>query len=757
MAGLSFDPVGGYWLVAAVALALAPLLAVRPGRDRQSRGRRLALAGLRLVTLLILLALMLRPALETRTKRKLPGTLVVLSDASRSMQVADAVLNQPRYAAMKDALTAAAPQLAELAETWDIHGYTFGRDVELVKLADGKFQFPAEPTGAQTAIGAALEDVLAREAHQRLVGVLLLSDGAQRAFAPRDAPPQSAVRRLASDGIPLFTFAFGQPSLGQQSDLRLSDLAANEAVFADTPTTVEGVVTAVGYANQKFKVRLLWENADGKMDAVDTKTVSIEPRKHRYPVRLTHTPRKPGEYKVTLEVESPPGELVTTNNVQSTFVTVLKGGVNVLYLAGAARIGGSPGIEPRFLRSALAAHPDLHVEYEAVRYGAPLDYRDRLRAEKYDVYLLGDVDAAGLSPRTWSEMAAEVERGAGLGMLGGFHSFGPGGFNGTALEKALPIQMGRAERQNFGEPPPADLHIPGPLRMLPIERGGQVHAIMQIAPGDNMALWRSLPRLDGANRFDRLRLKPTAQVVAEGDDPSRSPLLVLSAWGDGRTAALAVDSTWHWQMEGFGDVHRRFWRQFVLWLAKKDETAGERVWVRLDQRRYQQGSRVDFTLGADGPQGDPLENASFEVRVEKPDQTVETVRPGRSGKAAAGSFSDTSQPGDYRITVAARNAGETVGSATARFSVSDQDVELDQPAAEPTLLASLANLTADAGGAGLAPEELPDLLERLKQKAQEFEEEIVETITLWDRWPTLLAFVSLLSGEWYLRKRWGLV
>jgi hypothetical protein len=89
--------------------------------------------------------------------------------------------------------------------------------------------------------------------------------------------------------------------------------------------------------------------------------------------------------------------------------------------------------------------------------------------------------------------------------------------------------------------------------------------------------------------------------------------------------------------------------------------------------------------------------------------------------------------------------------------VTDQDVELDQPAAEPSLLASLANMTADSGGAGLAPEELPDLLERLKEKTAEFEEEVVETVTLWDRWPPMLVFVGLLSTEWYLRKKWGLV
>ncbi|HEX6961853.1 MAG TPA: glutamine amidotransferase, partial [Lacipirellula sp.] len=533
----------------------------------------------------------------------------------------------------------------------------------------------------------------------------------------------------------------------------------SDAVFAETPTTVEGVVTAAGYANQQFKVQLLWEDADGEMEAVDTRTIRVSPNRERYPVQLTHTPAEPGEYKVSLRIESPEGELVTTNNVQSTFVTVLKGGVKVLYLAGAPRVGGSPGSEAWFVRQALRGEPDFHVTYQAIDYTqTDLDLRDELRDAKYDVYLLGGVDAMGLNARTWREMASAVEDGAGLAMLGGFHSFGPGGFLNTPLEDVLPIEMGRAERQTFGEPPAEDLHVPGPLKMLPVVQAGGVHPILRVADGANSAdVWQKLPALDGANRFDRLRLKDLAEVVAEGNDPSRSPLLVLSSWGAGRTAAFAVDSTWHWQMEGFGEVHRRFWRQFVLWLAKKDESAGERVWVRLDQRRYQQGSEVQFTLGAENNEGDALPDADFNIEVQRPDGSSETVRAARRGNEAVGSFTETTSPGDYRIVVSARHSGESVGTATARFSVSDQDVELDQPAAEPMLLRSLAAMTAEAGGQALAPEELPRLLEQLKERAAEFEEEVVETITLWDRWPTFLAFVGLLSTEWFLRKRWGLV
>jgi uncharacterized membrane protein len=761
MTGWSFDPVGSWWLVMATALALAPLLAIGPSQRKQSFGRRATLASLRLLTLVLLLLAMLRPALETRTTRKLPGTLIVLPDLSRSMTVADATGNKPRYAAMRQALDDSAGEFADLAQSWDVRAYGFGRDTEPLKFADGKFDLPAEPTGQQTAIGSAIEDILAREAQQRFVAVILLSDGAQRAFAPRDMPPQTAVRQLAGDGIPLYTLAFGQPSLGEQNDLRLSDMIASDAVFAETPTTVEGVVTAAGYKSQEVKAQLLWENADGKQEAVDAQTIRIEPGKTRYPVRLSYTPKSPGEYKVTLLVESPDGELITSNNQQSTFVTVLKGGVKILYLAGAGRVGGFPGIEPRFVRTALAANPDFNIENIVINYVPnEVDLRDKLRDEKYDVILLGDVDVNGLSARSWSEMAKMVERGAGLAMLGGYHSFGPGGFANSPLQDVLPIEMSRTERQSFGDVHRKDVHVPGPIKMLPIPIGGELHPILRMKEGTtaaNMAIWEELPPLDGANKLDRVRMKNIAQAIAEGNDSARSPLLIVTPYGDGRSAALAVDSTWHWQMEGFEDVFRRFWRQLVLWLAKKDETAGEQVWVRLDQRRFQQGSRVDFKLGAEDAQGGALDSAEFAVQVEKPDGTSEAVRVSRNGAIATGSFSATEKPGDYRIVVAARDKGETVGTASARFSISDQDVELDQPAAEPMLLASLARETAESGGAGLAPEELPDLLEKLKERADEFEEEIVETVTLWDSWPMLLTFAGLLSTEWFLRKRWGLV
>jgi uncharacterized membrane protein len=390
------------------------------------------------------------------------------------------------------------------------------------------------------------------------------------------------------------------------------------------------------------------------------------------------------------------------------------------------------------------------------------------------VVIVEDVDYSGLNAATWQAIAERVRRGMGFAMLGGYHSFGPGGFRDTAIGNLLPIDIGPAQRQSFGETLREDVHLAGPVQMRPAAPLGARHPIMQLEGSEvrvqgsdqnsernpeprTLNPWLQLPPLDGANRFDLRELKPNALVLAEADDPARHPLLVAGQSGDGRTLAFAGDSTWRWPMLGFGDAHRRFWRQCVLWLAKKDEQTEGRVWIRLAGRRAMRGTHVEFAVGAEDPQGEPIETAQFEVAVKTPAGQSETVRPTKSGDEFSAVFRDTDEPGDYQITVSAKDGGAILGTAEARFLVPDQDLELDRPAAEPSLMAQLAEMTKPAGGAALAAEELPDLLKRLADKPPELKEEVIAKVTYWDTWPFFLVFVGLLGVEWFLRKRWGLV
>ena len=206
------DPVGGPVWAAVLALGLLVLVSLAGiPRDRLSGRRRLALTALRLLAAVLAILRIWRPTLIHSESRRQPATLVLLVDQSRSMGVADAFGGKTRWQALRETLTEALPALDALrAEEIEIQLYTFDADTHALAWQDGKVELPEHPSGEQTAIGAALEDVLRREAGKRLMGVILLSDGAQRAYAPRDLAPQNPARRLADLGFPLYAFAFGQ-------------------------------------------------------------------------------------------------------------------------------------------------------------------------------------------------------------------------------------------------------------------------------------------------------------------------------------------------------------------------------------------------------------------------------------------------------------------------------------------------------------------------------------------------------------------
>jgi hypothetical protein len=424
----------------------------------------------------------------------------------------------------------------------------------------------------------------------------------------------------------------------------------------------------------------------------------------------------------------------------------------VLYIEGDLRL------EQKFLWQSLNASRDIKVD--SIRIDAqhketkPGNLLDLFKPGKYDVYILGDVDSDAFEPAELEQLKETVGKGKGLIMLGGFHSYGPGGYSETALADVLPVKMEHWDRQPLTDTViRTDMHLPGPLRMRPTPRN-LGHFVLALAAGlpENAAAWAKLPPLDGANRFTGVT--QGAVVLAEADGKENEPLLVSQEFGGGRVIAFAGDSTWHWVMRGFDAAHKRFWRQIVLWLAHKEQVADGDVWVRLDNTRYFPGDHVAFVAGAQSPQNEPLLDAEIKARILKPDNKSSDALMLRKGDETDGSFRDTQLPGDYTIEVTATRKGQALGTARARFSVAQQDLELDNPAAD---LDSLKVVAGSSGGEVIEPERLPKWLADLMKKTDYLDVKQETKQTLWDQWPLFLCIVLLLTLEWFLRKRWGLV
>ena len=193
---LSFTPVGGYLLVALSGAVLLGLLFLRPSRRKTTARQRRVLTFLRLLVVLLVVAALLRPTLVYTASRELSATVVILLDRSRSMMVTDALGDRSRWEALQRILSESSEELAALCDDVEVKLYTFDSETQALDHASGKLVLGDQADGDQTAIGAVLEDVVRREAGKRLADVLLLSDGAQRAYSPRDLPPEVAARHF---------------------------------------------------------------------------------------------------------------------------------------------------------------------------------------------------------------------------------------------------------------------------------------------------------------------------------------------------------------------------------------------------------------------------------------------------------------------------------------------------------------------------------------------------------------------------------
>ena len=754
---IAFDPVGSWAVVVLVATALAAVLvAVPPDRSRVGPGRVSVLVGLRILAFLALVFCMLRPSLVSSRRALQQGLVVVLADASESMTVADGPGGSSRWDAVVAAIQSARPAIEELLDQggFEIAAYTFDKQLHPLAPRQGD-PLPLGPwhdsaTADETAIGSAMDDAIRAAAGRRLSGVVLLSDGAQHAYPPRDLPPQTAARSISDLGGPLWTITFGQHRGGGQGrDAAVVNLSVSETVYLDNTLEVAGRVRLEGLAGRPASVVLLIEGDDGVLEEVTRTTVSTPAETGEEPVRLEWTPKSLGERKLVLRVEPQEGEVVVSNNELSTFVSVVDGGLRVLYLEGALRV------EQRFLRRVLAASPDIQVDFRWIdssrRDGWPVDLSRQLAGD-YDVYLIGDLDSAALRPADLRTILDRVAAGAGIGLLGGFHAFEAGGWASSGLGPLLPFEADPLARQRFGEPVRPGVHLEGPLRMVPDRQFGGISILRQAdTDAESRAAWDRLPALAGANSLGRL--VPTAKPLAVTADGR--PLLVAREYGEGRVLAFAPDSTWRWVMQGARDQHRRFWRQFVLWLARRDDQDADTLWLRLAQRRISPGTPLEFDTAVSAPDGEPRTDARIEAAVTAPDGTTRPVRVAAAGGGFSGSVGECVEPGDWTLTVRSQRPDDpTPRERSARFTVYRQDLELANPRSNPLLMQQIA--TETSGGPRL-PEELSAIFEEIAGRPAVYESREQWSLNFWDSWPMLAVLAGAMITEWYLRKRWGLV
>jgi hypothetical protein len=765
MTSLTLEPMYGSILATlAAAIAIVLVVAAFTPQTTNPAHRRL-LIGLRSAAAIALLLVAFGPALIRTDNRPADATLVVAVDLSRSMTLPDSE-TADRWTTQLQVWQQLSQSLATLDESLQVQLIGYDRDPRVIADVGPNALQDMKPTGDLTDLAAATAFSLQTAGGSPLAGVVFIGDGRQT--APRgnskaglpanlqSLGAQRSVETLNSLGVPFWTIPIG-PAGGATAtrDVGIDGLDENFQLFAGNEFDVSFQLQARGLAGVEVPVQLTWIDAAGNRTEAANRTMIPEKSDESAGFVLPLTAPAPGAYRLEVAAAKQSGELVTQNNRQIAFAEVREGGGRILYLEGTARP------EQTFVRRALRRFPDLDLRYKWLRKDRswPIDLDNWLQPGKFDIYIIGDLDAAALGDAQLEQLAETIAQGAGLVTLGGYQAYGAGGYADSPLAAALPIRLDSSRRRDARALKPADDrdHIPGPLAV----QLRRAHPITDLGGDDPAATWRDLPPLTGANRFVGPKVAPGVQVLLQSAD--QEPLLVVGEYGRGRVASLAFDSTWRWWRDGNSEAHRRFWRQLMLWLLSREETGGDRIVLELDSRRFALENPPEFRAGIETISEPSTDQQLIAEVVDAEDQvtpiavTSESPTAGRA--AAIGGKLPRLEPGLYRLRIRVRD-NASIEPAELAFQAVDESRELAQPMADPVYLRQLAEITANHGGAAFSPDEVDALVETIAQRRRQAETPVVEKHRLGDGpisgWILFSLFAGCLSAEWFLRRRWGL-
>lgn len=749
-------------LIVVIAIALlgaGAVWGIRPSGGELTRSRMRTLTAVRAAALILLVLALLRPTILRTDSRPAAATLAVLIDHSRSMTLPDGE-GRPRWQTQAEAIRRLRPALDSLDQQLEVRYYAYGDQVQSLEPESLEAFLASAPDRPQTDLGAALRAGLAGASGRPLAGVVFAGDGTSTVS---DSNPSSVARTLASLEVPLWSVPIGpRVDASESRDVAVEELPESYRVFSKNLFRITAAVRARGMVGRDLPVRIHLIDANDQTQELATRTLAASAADDVLPLDVELAAPPPGHYRLEVIAEAQTGETLTENNHQTAFLDVREGGGRVLYIEGERRF------EHTFLRRAISESPDLELDDLLIDRGTqsrwPIDVGDATQPGRYDVFILGDLDAGALGKETMEGIAKRVSAGSGLLMIGGLHTFDVGGYANSPLAPVLPIRLDPSKRTPLDAEPPATAMIDGPIP-LQIARP---HPITRLTQSENNAeVWGELKPLRGANRFEAPKIAPGVEVLLES--PESDPLLVVGAYGEGRTAVFAGDSTWQWWGQGRSDAHRRFWRQLLLWLLARDALEADQVWIRMETRRFNRAEPAPFAAGVRSldPAAGDFELAAEVIAEDGTRQAVPVVTqmaaesdsPAGDEPLVSGQIPDL-PGGFYTLRVFDQSSGNTIEAAEMQFQVVDIDAELSRPLAEIAQMEQLAALTRSAGGRTFRPDQIDALVETIAALRQKAVLPVVEKYRLGDDplsgWVLMIGFIGLMSTEWFLRKRWGL-
>jgi uncharacterized membrane protein len=744
------------WLIALIGVATAALLVQQffGLKQRLPLGQCVFLNLLRAVVYVGLLFFLFGPALIDKRVTKLRRPLTLLIDSSQSMNFPAGKNPSTKEQPAKSRLDLVREKLAGSPNAQESPIQKLNRDYDLRVIRFGTSLEPIAPGGVAglqpQAPGTRLLELVQQTARDSTAqsAIVLFSDGITNGERKSldGAPPLA---------VPVFTVGVGDAE--NFTDARIAKLAAPEFAFRGREFKLDLTIAASG---MKGKTLPLFFNR-GK-NLVTTRNIAVDADPFEQKITLSFTPKELGTHGFSVSIPTQPGEQIAQNNHKEFKVDVQRDKLRVLTLSG------SPAWNYRFLRMAMKQDPLIELisfvflrtpsdsvdvpESQLSLIPFPIDDIFLEELKNFDVVVLDDFShRAYFNPVYLERVRDFVRDGGGLAMFGGTRAFDSGGYGESALREVLPVELdGKGNYQALGA-----------LNAM-LTPAGKAHPVTRLLPDpkSNEEAWSKMPPLTGLNQVRGARGEVLISVGADGAS-SGAPLLTIGRFGKGRTLALMSDDAWRWNFIAVGNKetpqnHLKLIRQAVRWLAQ--EPSFEQVQLR-PIAAAEPGEKVAIKLKVLKDDFTPARQASVQLRVVSAEGEPTLVSAGAENEEGeySGEFIPTKE-GTYRIEAEASLAGKILGKDRTSFTAAFAYGESEDGRPRLDLLKQIA----EASKGEYFP--IDDWNEKSLAKIAAKLEAVAPAEIIEQRqtrlWSTLWPFaiiLMLLSIEWWMRRKWGLI
>ena len=742
-----------WWVIALVAAGTVALLVQQflTLRQRLTLGQTSFLVLLRAIVYSLLIFFLFGPALVEKRVAKLRRPLTVLVDGSQSMGFPASSLptqdGQPaksRLDLVRDTLLSGKePLIQKLGRDYDLQLYRFGTNLEPIAPA-AIAQLKAQDQGTR------LLEVLqsaARDSGEQS-GILLFSDGITNG-------DRKALEGAQALPVPIFTIGVGDTE--GFTDVRIADLRFPDFAFRGREVKLDLTVQAYGLKGKTFP---LYFNR-GK-NLITSRSISVDADTFEQKITLSFTPKEIGTHSFSLQIPPQPAEQLTQNNHKEFKIDAQRDKIRVLTLSG------SPAWNYRFLRMAMKQDPLIELvsfvflrtptdsvdvpENQLSLIPFPIDDIFLEELKNFDVVVFDDFShRAYFNPVYLERVRDFVRDGGGLAMFGGARAFDSGGYADSGLKDVLPVELdGKGSYQTQGTVRPV------------LTPSGKAHPVTRLLPDvkGNEEAWAKMAPLTALNQVRSARGETLLTAGGDGSGAA-APLLTIGRFGKGRSLALMSDEAWRWNFIAVGNRetpqnHLKLIRQAVRWLAQ--EPSFEQVQIR-PMPVSRPGEKIAIKLRILKDDFTPARQASVQLRVIGPEGEPSLVQITADSEEGdyTGEYTPTRE-GSYRVEAEASLAGKTLGKDSTSLTVAIPYGEIDDGKPRPELLKQIA---AASQGEYIPIKEWNDkTLERIAAKLESLKpSQIIEQrqTRLWSTlWPFGL-ILALLSVEWWMRRKWGLI